>query len=103
MLIETTKLWLKFSVESQQDEHKYFARRLHGALDGIGTDDVTLMRIIVGRAEIDLGCIKDAYAEMYSETLVSAVKARYSFLYLPPKLFKFYFRMILPGSMAALY
>lgn len=62
-----------FLVESIHDEHRYYAKRLHKALDGLGTDDVTLMRVIVGRAEIDLGCIKDVYEEMYHETLASAV------------------------------
>lgn len=60
-----------------RDEHEFYAKRLHEALDGIGTDDVTLMRIIVGRAEIDLGCIKDAYAKLYGETLESAVMVNF--------------------------
>lgn len=32
------------------------------------------MRIIVGRAEIDLACIKSVYEDMYHETLENAVR-----------------------------
>lgn len=59
------------------DVHGYYAKRLFEALDGIGTDDVTLMRIVVGRAEIDLGCIKESYVKMYGETLKNAVVVKY--------------------------
>lgn len=60
-----------------RNEHEFYAQRLYEALDGIGTDDDKLMRILVGRAEIDLGCIKDAYRESYGETLPNAVMVKY--------------------------
>lgn len=62
-----------FLVETIYDEHKFYARRLYEAIDGIGTDDMTLMRIVVGRAEIDLGCISEVYNVMYDESLASAI------------------------------
>lgn len=43
-------------------------------MDGAGTDDSALIRIIVSRSEIDLGNIKDEYERAYNRTLLSRVK-----------------------------
>ncbi|KAK6471657.1 annexin A13-like [Huso huso] len=53
----------------------YFARRLQHGMKGIGTDEDTLIRIIVGRAEIDLETIKDMYSEKYDVPLKEAVSS----------------------------
>lgn len=45
-------------------------------MDGAGTDDAALIRIIVSRSEIDLGNIKDEYERAYNRTLLSRVKVR---------------------------
>ncbi|KAM9713080.1 annexin A13 [Menidia menidia] len=52
----------------------YFARRLHEAMKGVGTDEDTLIRIIVCRSEFDLETIKDMYLEKYDVSLKDALR-----------------------------
>ena len=61
-------------VECVQSPPAFFATRLNRAMEGMGTDDITLIRIIVSRSEIDLGNIKKEYERMFNKTLLSAVK-----------------------------
>ncbi|CAB3362319.1 Hypothetical predicted protein [Cloeon dipterum] len=61
-------------VECVQDKVLFYANRLHKAMEGLGTNDVTLIRIIVSRSEIDLANIKRTYEKIYNKTLISAVK-----------------------------
>lgn len=63
-----------FIVESVQSTSAFFAKRLFAVMDGMGTDDSTLIRIVVSRAEIDLGSIKSEFERLYDRTLLSAVK-----------------------------
>ena len=65
-------------VECVQHPPKYFATRLFKAMDGIGTDDTTLIRIIVSRCEIDLENIKREFERAYDKTLISFVKSETS-------------------------
>uniref|UniRef100_A0A4W6C3A8 Annexin n=1 Tax=Lates calcarifer TaxID=8187 RepID=A0A4W6C3A8_LATCA len=60
-------------VRCAKNPQLYFARRLNAAMKGLGTDEGTLIRIIVGRSEIDLETVKDMYLEKYDVTLKEAL------------------------------
>ncbi|XP_023161958.2 annexin B10 isoform X1 [Drosophila hydei] len=61
-------------VECVQSPAAFFANRLYKAMDGAGTDDDTLIRIIVSRSEIDLATIKQEFERIYNRTLHSAIE-----------------------------
>jgi len=65
-------------VKSIQNRPSYFAERLQLAMKGAGTDDATLIRILVSRSELDLNTIKREYERLYGKTLESAVKGETS-------------------------
>lgn len=65
-----------FLVECALHPPTFFAKCLHKAMAGMGTDDTTLIRIIVSRSEIDLENIKIEYERLYEKTLESAVRVR---------------------------
>ncbi|KAK4567226.1 hypothetical protein RGQ29_003154 [Quercus rubra] len=52
---------------------RYFAKVLLKAMKGLGTDDTTLIRVIVTRTEIDMQYIKAEYLRKYNKTLYDAV------------------------------
>ncbi|XP_060784016.1 annexin A13, like [Neoarius graeffei] len=62
-------------VRCAKNPQLYFARRLNEAMSGGGTDEDTLIRIIVGRAELDLETIKDMYLEKFDVTLKDALSS----------------------------
>lgn len=65
-------------IECVQSPAAFFAQRLFKAMDGAGTDDTTLIRIVVSRAEIDLADIKVEFERLYNRTLLSAVRSETS-------------------------
>lgn len=70
----TTKDILLALVECIRDKIGYLATRLHQSMEGIGTDDRVLIRIVVSRSEIDLGDIKDAFQRKYGKSLAEFVQ-----------------------------
>lgn len=53
---------------------KFFAERLYKSMKGAGTNDDTLVRIVVSRSEVDLVEIKKAFLEMYHKTLYKMIE-----------------------------
>lgn len=70
-----------FSVECVQSPAAFFANQLQKAMDGAGTDDERLIRIIVSRSEIDLATIKDEFERIYNKTLYSALSVSLVFVW----------------------
>lgn len=53
---------------------EYFASRVHKAIEGFGTDNKTLIRILITRSEIDIPKIKRYYKQLYNKRMVEDVK-----------------------------
>ncbi|XP_037611104.1 annexin A4-like isoform X1 [Sebastes umbrosus] len=51
----------------------YFAERLHKSMQGAGTMDTTLIRIMVSRSEIDMLDIRQAYVQAYGKSLYTHI------------------------------
>uniref|UniRef100_A0A8C1RQ19 Annexin n=1 Tax=Cyprinus carpio TaxID=7962 RepID=A0A8C1RQ19_CYPCA len=62
-------------VRCAKNPQLYFARKLNAAMKGAGTDEDTLIRIIMCRSEIDLETIKDMYLEKYDVSLKDAISS----------------------------
>uniref|UniRef100_A0A8C2QFU3 Annexin n=1 Tax=Cricetulus griseus TaxID=10029 RepID=A0A8C2QFU3_CRIGR len=62
-------------VRCAQDLEGYFADLLYKAMKGMGTDEETLIRIIVTRAEVDLQGIKAKFQEKYQKSLSDMVRS----------------------------
>ncbi|XP_026739137.1 annexin B10 isoform X2 [Trichoplusia ni] len=58
-------------VECVENAGAWFAQRLRSAMQGAGTEDQTLVRIVVSRSEVDLGNIKAEYERLFDKTLLS--------------------------------
>lgn len=61
-------------MECVENAPAWFAMRLRRAMEGAGTEDRALVRIVASRAEIDLGNIKREYERIYDKTLESDIK-----------------------------
>ncbi|KAF5304951.1 hypothetical protein FQA39_LY09425 [Lamprigera yunnana] len=70
----TVKEVLLALVKCVRNEVEYLADRLHGSMDRIGTDDTTLIRIVVTRSEIDLEDIKEVFCNKYGKTLAEFIQ-----------------------------
>ncbi|KAL0710961.1 hypothetical protein Bca4012_017939 [Brassica carinata] len=52
---------------------KHFAKVVHDSIEGFGTDEDSLTRAIVTRAEIDLMKVRGAYFNMYNASMDNAI------------------------------
>jgi len=69
---------MKAIVNVIKNRPAYFAKRLRKAMKGMGTNDDLLIFVIVYRAEIDLGNVKDEYMIKYGKSLATAIKSETS-------------------------
>ncbi|XP_076456172.1 annexin A6-like [Babylonia areolata] len=60
---------MKSIVRCVRNKFGHFARQLQKTMKGLGTDDDTLIRIIVSRCEIDLKNIKEEFQTLTGQTL----------------------------------
>ncbi|XP_028805510.1 annexin D5-like isoform X2 [Neltuma alba] len=66
------------TVRCAENPGKFFAKVLRKAMKGFGTDDSTLIRVIVTRTEFDMQYIKAEYVKKYKKTLNDAVHSETS-------------------------
>uniref|UniRef100_A0A0D9XDF2 Annexin n=1 Tax=Leersia perrieri TaxID=77586 RepID=A0A0D9XDF2_9ORYZ len=57
---------------------KYFAKVLRKSMKGMGTNDSTLIRVVVTRTEIDMQYIKAEYYKKYKKSLAEAINSETS-------------------------
>ncbi|CAF0932991.1 unnamed protein product [Brachionus calyciflorus] len=65
-------------IKSARNKPAYFAELLKNTMDGIGTRDEDLIRILVSRSEVDLSQIKKEYSKQNGKSLYDAVKSEIS-------------------------
>lgn len=53
---------------------EYFATRINKAIKGAGTDDKTLIRVLVSRSELDLRYIKQFYKKKFNTEMIEDIK-----------------------------
>ncbi|EGW06919.1 Germ cell-less protein-like 1 [Cricetulus griseus] len=62
-------------VRCMRNKPAYFAERLYKSMKGLGTDDDTLIRVMVSRAEIDMLDIRANFKRLYGKSLYSFIKS----------------------------
>ncbi|XP_032825016.1 annexin A4-like isoform X2 [Petromyzon marinus] len=61
-------------VKCIKNVQEFFAYKLHKSMKGLGTDENTLIRVLVSRSEIDLQNIKQHYKQTYGEELQAVIE-----------------------------
>ncbi|GAA6087051.1 annexin A6 isoform X1 [Tachysurus ichikawai] len=62
-------------VQCVRSRPMFYARRLYKSMKGLGTDDNTLIRIMVSRAEIDMLDIRECFRLRYEKSLYNMIQA----------------------------
>ncbi|KAF6203898.1 hypothetical protein GE061_002235 [Apolygus lucorum] len=65
-------------VKSTTNKSRFFAEEIHNAMKGAGTEDESLIRLIVSRCEMDLGNIKEVYGQIYGRSIQEDVASETS-------------------------
>lgn len=68
-------------VRFSENRGQYFARCLHKSMAGLGTDDKSLIRLVVTRSEIDMLDIKEEFQSKYGKSLKAFIAADTSGFY----------------------
>lgn len=68
------KCIIPITVQCVRNTPAYFATKLYKSMKGLGTDDATLIRVVVTRCEIDMIDIKQEFQRQYQKTLASFIK-----------------------------
>ena len=53
---------------------EYFAKRVYKAVKGLGTDNNSLIRILITRDEIDMPQIKQFFKQLYKKDMIEAIR-----------------------------
>ncbi|CAB3402655.1 unnamed protein product [Caenorhabditis bovis] len=61
-------------VRATTDKQKFFAQQLYASMEGFGTRDNDLIRVLVTRSEVDLELIKQEFETLYNKSLAEVVK-----------------------------
>ncbi|XP_037094009.1 annexin A8-like [Pollicipes pollicipes] len=61
-------------LEVAKDKIQFYSDILYNSMQGAGTDDKTLIRIVLSRSELDLGDIKAKYLNTYGKTLDHSIE-----------------------------
>ena len=65
---------LKSILQSIVSPSEFFATRIKKAIQGFGTDNKTLIRILVTRCEVDMTIIKKYYKQLYKKDMIDDIK-----------------------------
>ena len=66
---------LKSILYSLVSPSEYFATRIKKAIEGFGTDNKTLIRILITRCEVDMNIIKKYYKQLYKKDMIEDIKS----------------------------
>ena len=68
------KMGMQAVIKVVQNPPAFFAERLYRSMKGAGTDDDTLVRIVVSRSEVDMVEIKTEFMKQYKKSLGTMIK-----------------------------